>query len=43
MFRLVDAEEFIELAAKSSSDKMKSVAENLNDESNPVLVIVTLK
>ncbi|MBE6229415.1 MAG: 6-bladed beta-propeller [Bacteroidales bacterium] len=43
MFRLIDAEEFIELAAKSSSAKMKSVAENLNDESNPVLVIVTLK
>ena len=43
MFKLVEAEEFIELAAKSSSDKMKSVAAGLNIESNPVLVVVTLK
>ena len=43
MFKLVEAEEFIELAAKSSSDKIKSVAAGLNVESNPVLVVVTLK
>lgn len=43
MFKLVEAEEFIELAAKSSSDKIKSVAAGLNIESNPVLVVVTLK
>lgn len=43
MFRLIDAEEFIESAARSKSDKMKEVAATLNEESNPVLVVVTLK
>ena len=43
MFKLTDAEEFVELAALSNSARMKEVASKLNSESNPVLVVVTLK
>lgn len=43
MFRLVDADEFIESAAQSKSDRMKEIAATLTEESNPVLVVVTLK
>ncbi|MBR5855909.1 MAG: 6-bladed beta-propeller [Bacteroidales bacterium] len=43
MFKLIDADEFVELAAQSKSEKMKEIAATLNEESNPVLVVVTLK
>ena len=40
---MLDAIDFIEYAEISSSAKMKEVAATLTDESNPVMVIVTLK
>lgn len=43
MYQMIDAIDFIELAEKSSSDKMKEVAATLNEESNPVLVVAKLK
>ena len=43
MYQLVDAIQFLDIAEKSSSQKMKEVAATLTEESNPVLVVVTLK
>ena len=42
-YQLVDASVFIEMAQKCSSEKMKQVAATLTEESNPVLIEVTLK
>lgn len=43
MYQFISALDFISLADKYNSPKMKEVAAGLNDESNPVLVAVTLK
>lgn len=43
MYRLIGAEEFMELAVSSGSDRVKEIAAGLNAESNPVLMVVTLK
>lgn len=43
MYQLVDAVDFIEFAQIGNSAKMKEVAATLTDDSNPVLVVVTLK
>ncbi len=43
MYQLVDAIQFMDIAEKSSSQKMKEVAATLTEESNPVLVVATLK
>ncbi len=43
MYQLVDAIEFMELAEQCSSEKMKAVAATLDENSNPVLVVVKLK
>ena len=43
MYRIVSADLFIEEAEKSNSQKMKDVAATLTDESNPVIVVATLK
>lgn len=43
MYQLVNAIDFIEMAEKSTSAKMKEVAAQLTEESNPVVVEVTLK
>ena len=43
MYQMIDAIEFIELAEKCSSEKMKAVAATLNENSNPVLVVASLK
>ena len=43
MYQMIDAIEFIELAEKCSSEKMKDVAATLNENSNPVLVVARLK
>ena len=43
MYQLVDAIDFIEYAQISNSQKMKEVAATLTDESNPVVVVATLK
>ena len=43
MYQLVDAIQFMDIAEKSSSQKMKDVAATLTEESNPVLVVATLK
>ncbi|MBR5856297.1 MAG: 6-bladed beta-propeller [Bacteroidales bacterium] len=43
MFRVENADKFIEYASQSSSSRMKEVAATLTEESNPVLVVVTLK
>ncbi len=43
MYQLVDAIHFMDIAEKSSSQKMKEVAATLTEESNPVLVVATLK
>ncbi|MBR5856563.1 MAG: hypothetical protein IKY70_04755 [Bacteroidales bacterium] len=43
MYQIIDAASFIEFAKNSSSDKMKKVAATLTDESNPVIVVATLK
>lgn len=43
MYQMLDAIDFIEYAEISNSAKMKEVAATLTEESNPVMVIVTLK
>ena len=43
MYQLIEAIDFIEMAEKSTSDRMKEVAAQLTEESNPVVVEVTLK
>ena len=43
MYQVVNALKFIEYAQKSSSPRMKEVAATLTEESNPVLVVATLK
>lgn len=43
MYQIISALDFITLADKYNSPKMKEIAAGLNDESNPVLVAVTLK
>ena len=43
VYQFIDAVKFIDMAQKSSSSKMKEVAAELTEESNPVLVVVTLK
>ena len=43
MYCIVSADLFIEEAEKSNSQKMKDVAATLTDESNPVIVVATLK
>lgn len=43
MYQIIDAASFIEFSKKSSSDKMKKVAATLTEESNPVIVVATLK
>ncbi len=43
MYQLVNAIDFIEMAEKSTSAGMKEVASQLTEESNPVVVEVTLK
>lgn len=42
MYRFIDAATFISIADESSSAKMKEVASKLSEDSNPVLVTVTL-
>ncbi|MBR5855665.1 MAG: 6-bladed beta-propeller [Bacteroidales bacterium] len=43
MYQLVDAITFIDWAGQFNSPKMKEVASKLTEESNPVLIVVTLK
>ncbi len=43
MYELMDAVSFIEQAQKSKSAKMKKIAATLTEESNPILIEVTLK
>ena len=43
MYQIIDAIDFIEMAEKSTSARMKEVAAQLTEESNPVVVEVTLK
>ena len=43
MYQLIGAEEFIEHAASCESAQIKQLAAGLTSESNPVLMIVTLK
>lgn len=43
MYQIIDATDFIDYAEKSSSAKMKAVAAELTEESNPVIVVATLK
>ena len=43
MYQIIAADKFIEYATKSNSPKMKEIAATLTEESNPVLVVATLK
>ena len=43
MYQIMDAIRFMDLAEKGNSKRMKEVAAKLNDDSNPVLIEVTLK
>lgn len=43
MYQIIAADKFIEYAAKSTSKKMKVVAATLTEDSNPVMVVATLK
>ena len=43
MYQLVDAITFIEQAELSTCQAMKNIAKNLTEESNPVIVVATLK
>lgn len=42
MYQFVNADQFISMAAQTSSAKMKEIAAKLTEESNPVLVTVTI-
>ncbi len=43
MYSFMSADVFIEEAAKSNSEKMKQVAATITEESNPVIIVATLK
>ncbi len=43
MYQLIGADEFVELAEACGSAKVKEIAAGLTPESNPVLVVATLK
>ncbi len=43
MYQVIGAIEFIELASKCNSERMKEIASGLTEESNPVVVVATLK
>ena len=43
LYKFVSASDFIYMASKGNSAKMKTVAAQLTEESNPVLIVVTLK
>ena len=43
MYQLIGAEDFVELASSSGSARVKEITAGLNAESNPVLMVVTLK
>lgn len=43
MYQFVDAALFITMASKTNSIRMKEIASKLTEESNPVLIEVTLK
>ena len=43
MYQVVSSDLFIEAAEKSNSQKMKDVANSITEESNPVIVVATLK
>lgn len=43
MYQFMSADLFIEAAAQSNSSQMKKVADSITDQSNPVIVIATLK
>ncbi len=43
MYQMINADKFIEYATKSNSPQMKEIAATLTEESNPVLVVATLK
>ncbi|MBE6229101.1 MAG: 6-bladed beta-propeller [Bacteroidales bacterium] len=43
MYQIISAEDFISMANIASSSKMKEVAATLTKESNPVMVVATLK
>ena len=43
MYQIMDAITFLEAAQKSTSAKMKEVAASLTEDSNPVIIEVTLR
>lgn len=43
MYQFVDAAVFIAMASKTNSIQMKEIASKLTEESNPVLIEITLK
>ena len=43
MYQIVDAADFIDAAELTESEKMMDVAATLTEESNPVLIVCTLK
>ena len=43
MYQMLDATDFISYAQKSNSAKMKEAAAKLTEDSNPVLIVATLK
>ena len=43
MFQFIEAYDFIELAEQCNVPRMKEVAATLTEESNPVMVVATLK
>ena len=43
MYSFLSADVFIEEAAKSNSERMKEVAATITEESNPVIIVATLK
>ena len=43
MYQVVDAITFIELAKKSNSKSVKEIAGKLTEESNPIVIVATLK
>lgn len=43
LYQFIDAGKFIELSQISDSKKMKAIASTITEESNPVMIVVTLK
>ena len=43
IYQVVDAIKFIDLAKKSNSKRAREIADKLTEESNPIVIVATLR